>query len=229
MSSRLTRVLATTGRGVTAALRARPGVFLTIAAAVLALDVFLPPLVLSLARKPWTFFTFNPWLKKLPDYLASEAPLGEKLDFVSRVALFWFTAEGPFGVPEWGFAVDTMDVVRFLGMSLLVAAYFVLWLHRRERGALAGLPGRATRSGGILGALVGVLGLSTGPCSVVGCGAPVLPVVGLVFAGLSSGTLALLSGLSRLAIAAVLVVLAAGVTYLGWRVGMALAPPGPGH
>ncbi len=47
---------------------------------------------------------------------------------------------------------------------------------------------------GLVGAFAGVLGLSTGPCSVVGCGAPVLPVAGLVFAGLSSGTLALLSG-----------------------------------
>jgi len=74
----------------------------------------------------------------------------------------------------------------------------------------------------VAGAVVGVLGLSTGPCSVVGCGAPVLPVIGLAFAGLSSGTLALLSALSRVAISVVLVALAAGVAFLGWRVGMTL-------
>lgn len=223
MNSRSTRIVAA-WRGVTAAVRRRPGLFVVIATGVLALDVFLPPLVLSLVRKPWTFFTFNPWLKKLPEYLASDAPAGQKLDFLSRVALFWFTADGPFGVPEWGFAVDTMDVVRFLGMSLLVATYFVLWLYRREYGVLAGRPGPATRAGGVAGAVVGVLGLSTGPCSVVGCGAPVLPVIGLVFAGLSSGTLALLSALSRVAISVVLVALAAGVVFLGWRVGMMLPP-----
>src|SRR4030095_10026717 len=60
-----------------------------------------------------------------------------------------------------------------------------------SRAGWASPPGRAAGGGG------GGPGLSTGPCSVVGCGAPVLPVVGLVFAGLSSGTLALLSGLSR--------------------------------
>ena len=221
MISRFSRLVAAF-HGVAAAVRSRPGLFVVIATGVLALDVFLPPLVLSLVRKPWTFFTFNPWLKKLPEYVGSAAPPGQKLDFLSRVALFWFTADGPFGVPEWGFAVDTMDVLRFLGMSLLVATYFVLWLYRREHGALAGLPGHATRAGGVAGAVVGVLGLSTGPCSVVGCGAPVLPVIGLAFAGLSSGTLALLSALSRVAISVVLVALAAGVAFLGWRVGMTL-------
>jgi membrane protein implicated in regulation of membrane protease activity len=64
-----------------------------------------------------------------------------------------------------------------------------------------------------------VLGLSTGPCSVVGCGAPVLPVVGLVFAGLSSGTLALLSGASRVLSAVVLVALTLVVAWLGWQAG----------
>jgi hypothetical protein len=215
------------GRGVSAAIRARPGPFLLIGGGVLALDLFLPVVVLSLVRKPWTFFTFNPWLKKVPEYLASDVPLGRKLDFLSGVALFWFSADGPFGVPEWGFAVDTMDVVRFLAMALLIATYFVLWLARRERGLLAGPPGRGARAGGLLGTFVSVLGLSTGPCSVVGCGAPVLPVVGLVFAGLSSGTLALLSTFSRIVVPVVLTGLTAGVVYLGWRVGSTL-PGGDG-
>ena len=85
-----------------------------VAAGVVALDVLLPPLVLSVARAPWTFFTFNPWLKSLPAYLASGKPWTEKLDFLTRVALFWFSADGPYGAPEWGFAVDTMDVARLL-------------------------------------------------------------------------------------------------------------------
>ena len=61
------------------------------------------------------------------------------------------------------------------------------------------------------------------PPQGVGCGAPVLRMVGLAFAGLSSGTVALLSGLSRVIGAAVLVGLGAGVVYLAWRVG----PPSP--
>jgi hypothetical protein len=53
----------------------------------------------------------------------------------------------------------------------------------------------------------------------MGCGAPVLPVVGLAFAGLSSTTLAFLAGLSRVATPVILAGLALGVAYLGWRVG----------
>src|SRR5207249_11095954 len=106
-----------------------------------------------------------------------------------------------------------MDLVRFLAMSLLVAAYFALVLSRRQPERLAGWRASTSRAGGIVGAFAGVLGLSTGPCSVVGCGAPVLPVVGLVFAGLSSGTLALLSGASRVLSAVVFVAL---VLVVGW-------------
>jgi len=62
-------------RGARAALAARPGVFWSVTAAVAALNVFLPVAVLSAARKPVDFFTFNPWLKRLPDYLASSVPI----------------------------------------------------------------------------------------------------------------------------------------------------------
>jgi hypothetical protein len=206
-------------RGIAAALRRRPGAFALIALGVFALNALLPPLLLAVTRKPWTYFTFNPWLKRLPEFLVSDAPLEKKLDFLTRVAVFWFTADGPYGVPEWGFAVDTLDLVRFLLLALLFGAYGALWLRARELGRVAGWRGTAGRSGGVAGALAGVLGLSTGPCSVVGCGAPVLPVVGLVFTGLSSGTLALLSVASRIAAAAVLVLLGAAVLYLGWQVG----------
>jgi len=58
---------------------------------------------------------------------------------------------------------------------------------------------------------------------VVGCGAPVLPVVGLAFVGLSSGTLALLAQVSRVATAFVLVAFALGVIYLGWRIGKSVS------
>ena len=45
--------------------------FALVAAGVFWLDILVPPLVLSLARKPLDVFTFNPWLKRLPEYLAS--------------------------------------------------------------------------------------------------------------------------------------------------------------
>ena len=216
------RAVTTTLRGIAAAVRRRPVTALGVVAGVFALHVLLPPLLLAVTRKPWTYFAFNPWLKRLPEYLASTTPLSEKLDFLSRVALFWFTADGPYGFPEWGFAVDALDVVRFLAMSLLLGAYVVLVLDRRARGRLGGWRSGTSRAGGFLGGFAGVLGLSTGPCSVVGCGAPVLPVVGLVFAGLSSGTLALLSGLSRLLSLVVLVALTIAVAWLGWQTGAAL-------
>lgn len=202
-------------RGLAAGLRARPFAFAGAALAVVALDVWLPPLVLSVTRKPWTYFTFNPWLKQLPTYLLGPAPAGQKLDFLTRVALFWFSADGPYGAPEWGFAVDTMDVVRFIAMGLLVGLYVALVLARRGDSRRSALP----RGGGVIGGFASVLGLSTGPCSVVGCGAPVLPVVGLVFAGLSSGTLAVLSQASRLLTVVVFVGLGVSVVYLAWRAG----------
>jgi hypothetical protein len=215
-------VLRAIGRGTRRAILERPWLFVAAAGTVVVLSIMLPPLVLSVARKPWTYFAFNPWLKSLPGYLNSDVALGQKLDFLSRVALFWFSADGPYGAPEWGFAVDTLDLARMIVTGLLVAAYLCLWLHLRDQGRLA--TWRATaRRGGALGAVVGVLGLSTGPCSVMGCGAPVLPVVGLVFAGLSSGTLAFLSGLSRVTAVVVIVGLTLGIAWLGARAG--LAPP----
>ncbi len=62
-------------------------------------------------------------------------------------------------------------------------------------------------------------GISTGGCTVMGCGAPVIPVVGLAFTGLSSGALVLLAQLSRVATAVVFVAVTAGVAYLGWLAG----------
>jgi hypothetical protein len=203
-------IVGTVMRGVARAVRARVGTVVLVAAGVVALDVLLPPLVLSVFRAPWTFFTFNPWLKRLPAYVASSKPWSEKLDFLSRVALFWFSADGPYGVPEWGFAVDTMDVARFVLTGLLIGVYVALWLERRATARSVGLG-----ASGAIGAGVSVLGLSTGPCSVVGCGAPMLPVIGLVFAGLSSTTLAVLSQVSRISAIAVIVALLVAIAWLG--------------
>jgi hypothetical protein len=53
----------------------------------------------------------------------------------------------------------------------------------------------------------------------MGCGAPVLPVIGLAFAGLSSTTIKWMSDVSTFGTAAVLLGLGAAVLWLGWRVG----------
>jgi hypothetical protein len=214
------RALARAVGGVSAAIRSRPGVFAAIAAGVFVLDVFLPPVVLSLARKPWDYFTFNPWLKRLPETLASsDLSLGRKLEFLPNLALFWFSADSPYGGTDWGFAVTVSDLARFVFMSLMFGAYFALWFYRRDQLRQVGWRARTGRHGGFAGALVSTLGLSTGPCTVTGCGAPVIPVLGLAFVGLTSGTLAFLAEASRVATTVVLVAVTLGVVYFGWLVG----------
>jgi hypothetical protein len=208
-----------TRRGIAGAVRARWRLFATMAVAVFALDILVPPALLSIARKPVDYFAFNAWLPSLPTYLASgRGTLAERLDRAWGLALFWFSASNAYG-SEWGFAVTVADLARFLLMSLLVAAYFVLVLERRHHAALPRWGGRAGGPGGVLGTLGGILGLSTGGCTVMGCGAPVIPVVGLAFVGLSSTTLKWMSDLSTLATTLVLGGLAAAVLWLGWRAG----------
>jgi hypothetical protein len=183
------------------------------------LDVFLPPVFLSIARKPWDYFAFNPWLWKLPEYLASsDVSLQSKLEFLPNLALFWFSANDRIGFVEWGFSVDVSDLLRFVFTSFIVGAYFALWFYHRDQVLQSGWTGENSRRVGIAGALTSILGLSTGPCSVMGCGAPVLPVIGLAFAGLSSETLKLLAGLSKVSIAVVLFVMTLSVAYFGWTV-----------
>ena len=206
--------------GLAAGLRARPGVFLAVAAGVFALEVLLPPAVLSAVRRPVDYFTFNPWLPELPRFLsASDIPWERKLDFLPNLALFWFSADSPFGGTDWGFAVTVSDLLRFLLMSLLFAGYFALLAHSWDRTGIALRNPGLGRQGGALGVLASVFGFSTGGCTVIGCGAPVIPVVGLAFVGLSSGTLAVLADLSRAATILVLVAVALGVVCLGWLVG----------
>ena len=210
--------MADTTRGVTAAVRSRPGTFAGAAAVVLVLSILVPPLLLSVVRKPVDYVTFNPWLKRLPAYLGSDIPLRQKLARLPDLALFWCSADSPFGGTDWGFAVDVRDLGRLVLTALLFGLYFALWRRWRAQPRPPQLT-RAGSSGGVAGALVSVVGLSTGPCSVMGCGAPVMPVVGLAFAGLSSTTVAALSQLSSVVGVGVIVVLAAAVGGLGWAVG----------
>jgi hypothetical protein len=207
-------------RGIVADLRARSGVFLAVAVGVLALELLLPPAVLSAARRPADYFTFNPWLPELPRFLsASDIPWQRKLEFFPNLALFWFSADSPFGGTDWGFAVTVGDLFRFTLMALLFGAYFALLIQCRDRTPAARWNSRPARRGGALGVLASVFGFSTGGCTVIGCGAPVIPVVGLAFVGLSSGTLVLLAELSRVATGVVFVVVTFGIIYLGWIAG----------
>jgi hypothetical protein len=213
------RGLAQALRGIRVAVRSRWKIFALVALAIFLIDVFLPPLLLSVVRKPVTSFTLNPWLKNLPDFVAStQVPLSRKIEFLPNLALFWFISTGPIE-PEWGFAVTVMDLFRFSVMSLLFGAYFALWFYRRDTQAARGWGVSTTKRGGVLGALTTTLGLSTGPCTVTGCGAPVIPVLGLGFAGLSSGTIKWMAQLSTIAATAVLAGVGVGVFYLGWRIG----------
>jgi hypothetical protein len=149
--------------------------------------------------------------------------LQRKLEFLPNLALFWFSADSPYGGVDWGFAVTVSDLVRILVLSMLFGLYFALVFHCRDQSPGAGWSPKLSQRGGASGVLASVLGISTGGCTVMGCGAPVLPVVALVFVGLSSGTLALLAELSRVATALVSVALTLGVVYLSWLAGARVA------
>jgi len=209
-------------RGTTAALAAHPGVFASAMLGVAALNVLAPVAILSAVRKPLDFFTFNPWLRRLPEYLASgDVALGEKLGKLPGLALFWFSAGSSYGGAEWGFAVDIADLGRILLFSALFGLYFALWRRQRDLVLGGAQADSALRRGGLAGAGLTVFGVSTGACSVTGCGAPVLPVIGLAFVGLESGTLHFLAQSSRVGTIALFAVLFLAVGYLGWKTGRA--------
>ncbi len=217
-----------TARGVLAAIRVRPRLFAAIALGVFTLDLVLPVVVLSVFRKPPDHVTLNPWLSRLPEWLASpQVSFGRKLEFLSELALGWVSADNPVEGVEWGFIVDVPSLARFLLTGLLFAAYFTLWLYHRDQLRPRGWVTATARHGGVAGAVTSVLGFSTSACSVMGCGVPVLPVVGLAVTGLSSGALAFVSEGSRVATAAVLGAVGASVVWLGWRVGGTLAAAAP--
>jgi hypothetical protein len=201
------------------AIRARPLVFLGVAIAVILLDVFLPVFVLSVFRKPYDHFSFNPWLAHAPQWALSPAvPLARKVDFLSDVSLFWFIASSPYDAPEWGFSVGMQDLIRFLYMGLIFGAYFALWSYARSMRPAGSLAWRGGARGGFAGAILSTLGLFTSPCSVAGCGAPVLPVLGLTLQGLTSGTLAALTSVSQLASQVVIIAMTLAVGVLAWIV-----------
>src|SRR5205823_11675253 len=200
-------------RGARTALAAHPVVFASVTLAVAALNVAAPVAILSAVRKPLDFYTFNPWLKRLPEYLASDdARLAEKLAKLPDLALFWVSAGSTYGGAEWGFAVDVTDVGRVLLVSALFGLYFALW---RRYQAISFEGSKTIHRGGLAGAAATLFGISTGACSVTGCRAPVIPVLGLAFIGLESGTLHFLAESSRVATTALLVVLVLAVSYLG--------------
>jgi hypothetical protein len=209
-------VLARTRRGISAGLRSRAWILVGIAAAVVVFDLFAPVAVLSLARKPVDFFTFNPWLPRLPGYLLSSEPLGAKLSFLSHLTIAWASAESADGI-EWGFILDVPALARIACTSLVFGAYFAMLSHRREVDRCD--PGAATRPAGVLGALTSVFGLTTGPCTLAGCGAPVLPVMGLAFTGLPNSTLVTFATISRVSIAVVLGLMTLAILWFGWRAG----------
>ncbi|MBI4638240.1 MAG: hypothetical protein HY727_18030, partial [Candidatus Rokubacteria bacterium] len=191
-------------RGVARALHARPALFGGVALGVFVLNVLLPLGVLSLARKPVDYATLNPWLTRLPEYLVSgKDPLGKKLAFLSDLALAWFISDNPVEGVEWGFIIDVPSIARFGLTAFLFGAYFALWACRREQARAGGWGVAAARSGGGVGAVMSVFGFSTQACSVMGCGVPVLPVIGLAVTGVSSETLVFFSRLARIGTATV--------------------------
>lgn len=208
-------------RGIFGAILARPKVFASVVAGVLVFDLVAPVVILSLARKPLDFFTFNPWLSRLPEYLASDTPFAEKAAFLSRMAVAWTSSDSPVEGLEWGVVFDVPSLARILVTSLAFGAYFALWSQRRRGERACGLDSGSARRLGVVGAVTSVLGLTTGPCSVAGCGVPVLPVVGLAFTGISSSTLGLLRGLARVSFDVVFAFTALAVVWLGWRAGTA--------
>ena len=210
----VSQALAQTRRGILSALRARAGVFGAVAAAVAAFNLLAPVALLSIIRKPLDFFTFNPWLRRLPDYLAGPAPLGAKLEFLWEMKLAWVSADapGPDGGIEWSFIVDVKTLAQIACTALIFGAWFALWSHLRDTSP-------AARSAGLVGAATSVFGLGACPCTLAGCGAPVLPVMSLAFTGLSGGTLLIFATLSRAGITAVLVLMVAAIGWFGWRAG----------
>ena len=211
-------------RGIAAALRARTGILCAAAAAVTAFNLLAPIAILSIARKPADFFTFNPWLRRLPEYLASSESWEKKLSFLSSMAVAWVSADNGGEGIEWGFVLDVPTLFRIFLTSVVFGTFFALWSYRRSRGASSERGFEAARPAGVAGAVTSVVGLTTGPCSLSGCGVPVLPVVALAFTGLSSGTLTLFSQLSRISFAVILSLMAAAVLWLGWRAGSAAEP-----
>ncbi|HEY2029751.1 MAG TPA: hypothetical protein VGH20_11145 [Myxococcales bacterium] len=195
-------------RGIFTAIRAHKAIAFCAALAIAAFNLLAPVVILSIARKPADFFTFNPWLPRLPAYLTLSEPFLDKLAFLSQLKVAWVSADGPDG-PVWAFILDVPTLARIACFALLFGAYFALWAHHRKTASRAGIFAAATS----------VFGLTTCPCSLAGTGAPVLPLLGLAFTGVSAGTLALFAAVSRISIALVVGLLSIAIVWLGLRAG----------
>lgn len=134
--------------------------------------------------------------------------------------------------------MGVQDLARFLYMGFVFGAYFALWSYARGVRPGGAMAWRGGARGGFTGAVLSTLGLFTSPCSVAGCGAPVLPVLGLTLQGLTSGTLAALTSLSQIASQVVLIGVTLAVAVLAWVVNRrerprlqaaAAQPPGGPH
>jgi hypothetical protein len=224
MVGRALAAIGQTLRGIAAAVRARWKLVLGVTAAVSAFNLAAPVIVLSLARRRADFFTFNPWLRRLPEFLGSDEPLAKKLSFLSNMAIAWVSADNGGEGIEWGFIIDIPTLAQIFLTSLVFGTYFALWSYRRREGEARGVGFKAARPAGLAGAVTSVLGLSTGTCTLAGCGLPVLPVVVLAFSGLSSGTLLLITAASRICVAAVLSVMSLAIVWFGFRIGGAPRP-----
>ena len=230
MAQKVLGAIGQTFGGIWAALRARAKVVWGVTAAVFVFNLTAPVIILSIARRPVDFFTFNPWLSRLPEYVRSDEAWSKKLSFLGSMAIAWASADNKVEGIEWGFIIDVPTIVRILLTSLIFGSFFALWSYQRSLGVACGRGFTAARPAGIAGAVTSVFGLTTGPCTLAGCGVPVLPVVGLAFTGLSSGTLTLFTTLSRISIAVVLSAMAVAVAWYGWRMGKmtaAVAIPAP--
>jgi hypothetical protein len=215
--------VARTFRAIATALRARARVVWGVTALVSVFNLAAPVVVLSVARRPPDFITFNPWLPRLPDYLRSDEPLEKKLGFLSNMAIAWVSADDKGQEVDWGFIVDVPTLARNALTSLVFGAYFALWSYRRRQGEACGLGAKAARPAGIAGAVTSILGLSINPCTLAG-DLPVMPVVGLAFTGLSSGALTFFSTLSQISFAVILAAMSLAVLWLGWQAGRAPRP-----
>src|SRR5713226_8398833 len=144
MVQRLSSVPRTILRAVVAAIRARAKVFVVVTLAVVVLNLLLPPVVLSVVRKPWDHFSMNPWLHNIPHWLVSDpASASKKFDFLRDVAIFWFVADSPYDAAEWGFTATVTDIGRWILMGVLFGAYFALVAQVRAQPArVRSPPGR---------------------------------------------------------------------------------------